>query len=401
MVNLVNFKHSKNISIVGVLASLVLLANIVFIHSSLFYWFTAIVITFCFLLNFYQINKKLNEDDINTDDLVNKASDQAIEQTFEDVQSAIIQQTTIIEAEIERTKSIVKDAAVGISESFKHLQSLSAEQQEMINLMISNSRNIGDDEGTSLESFVVDSGKILEDFVNVIINTSKQSLETMSYTDEMVRQFDGIFKLISQVESLASQTNLLALNAAIEAARAGDAGRGFAVVANEVRSLSVTSTELNSDIRDEIAGAQEVIKKLRESVELMASADMTYTLEAKDKVTVMMEHVQSMNLQSNQVAENLSILTPEITQTVGVAVRSLQFEDLTYQSLNSLRVNFGNLHVLADEISTFNIQKHEDLPHQLAKLQQSCANIIDKTNSLDKTRSVSQSSMEEGDIDLF
>ncbi len=401
MVNLVNFKHSKNISIVGVLASLVLLANIVFIHSSLFYWFTAIVITFCFLLNFYQINKKLNEDDINTDDLVNKASDQAIEQTFENVQSAIIQQTTIIEAEIERTKSIVKDAAVGISESFKHLQSLSAEQQEMINLMISNSRNIGDDEGTSLESFVVDSGKILEDFVNVIINTSKQSLETMSYTDEMVRQFDGIFKLISQVESLASQTNLLALNAAIEAARAGDAGRGFAVVANEVRSLSVTSTELNSDIRDEIAGAQEVIKKLRESVELMASADMTYTLEAKDKVTVMMEHVQSMNLQSNQVAENLSILTPEITQTVGVAVRSLQFEDLTYQSLNSLRVNFGNLHVLADEISTFNIQKHEDLPHQLAKLQQSCANIIDKTNSLDKTRSVSQSSMEEGDIDLF
>lgn len=401
MVNLVNFKHSKNISIVGVLASVVLLVNIIFIHSSSLFWFATTLITVCFLLNFYQINIKLNEDAINTDDLVNKASDQAIEQTFENVQSAIIQQTTIIEAEIERTKSIVKDAADGISESFKHLQTLSAEQQEMINLVISNSRNIGDDEGTSLESFVVDSGKILEDFVNVIINTSKQSLETMSYTDEMVRQFDGIFKLISQVESLASQTNLLALNAAIEAARAGDAGRGFAVVANEVRSLSVTSTELNSDIRDEIAGAQEVIKKLRESVELMASADMTYTLEAKDKVSVMMEHVQSMNRQSNQVVENLSILTPKITQTVGIAVRSLQFEDLTYQSLNSLHVNFGNLHVLADEISTFNIQKHEDLPYQLAKLQQSCANIIDKTNSLNKSRSVSQSSMEEGDIDLF
>ncbi len=48
----------------------------------------------------------------------------------------------------------------------------------------------------------------------------------MSYTEEMVAQFDSIFNLLSQVEGFASQTNLLALNAAIEAARAGEAGRG-------------------------------------------------------------------------------------------------------------------------------------------------------------------------------
>ena len=98
----------------------------------------------------------------------------------------------------------------------------------------------------------------------------------------MIAQFDSIFSLLGQVENLANQTNLLALNAAIEAARAGEAGRGFAVVANEVRELSINSTELNEDIRNKISGAQGIISQLRTSVESMASADMTPTLKAKE-----------------------------------------------------------------------------------------------------------------------
>ncbi|MCP4321229.1 MAG: hypothetical protein GY787_05150 [Alteromonadales bacterium] len=130
---------------------------------------------------------------------------------------------------------------------------------------------------------------------------SLESLETMTYTDNMVAQFDCIFKLLSQVEGLASQTNLLALNAAIEAARAGEVGRGFAVVANEVRSLSVGSTELNECIRTEINQAKEIIAKLRNSVETMASADMTSTLEAKENKAELMRHVEQVNSQTKTV----------------------------------------------------------------------------------------------------
>jgi methyl-accepting chemotaxis protein len=259
----------------------------------------------------------------------------------------------------------------------------------------------GENAEITLEKFFSDSANTLESFVEVIINTSKQSLETMSFTDQMVQQFDGIFNLLAQVESLASQTNLLALNAAIEAARAGDAGRGFAVVANEVRSLSVNSTELNNDIRSEIANAKETIEKLRNSVELMASADMTSTLEAKDRVSVMMKHVQDMNHQSHQIVEELALISPKITEAVGVAVRSLQFEDLTYQSLDSLDYNFTHLHQIADEISLFKISSDNDATIKLQVLKESCSAIIEKTKSVNDKRSVSQSSMDEGEIDLF
>jgi methyl-accepting chemotaxis protein len=326
-------------------------------------------------------------------------TDRELKQTFTQVQKVVCQQSVIIETEVNRTKVIVQDAVTGISDSFKHLQQLSMEQQEMINTVVKNGDS-GEDE-TTLESFVHDSGETLDSFVDVIINTSKQSLETMSYTDEMVKQFDGIFNLLAQVEGLASQTNLLALNAAIEAARAGEAGRGFAVVANEVRSLSVNSTELNNDIRNKIANAQDTIKKLRDSVELMASADMTSTLEAKERVSIMMEHVQEMNIKSNEVVEDLAGLSPKIIEAVGVAIRSLQFEDLAFQSLNSLDYNFSNLNSLSQELSVFNTEASDEFPIQLESLRTSCSNIIEQTETNNNNRSVSQSSMDEGEIDLF
>lgn len=55
-------------------------------------------------------------------------------------------------------------------------------------------------------------------------------------------------KVATEISSIARQTNLLALNAAIEAARAGDAGRGFAVVAQEVRALSLQTSQATAAI---------------------------------------------------------------------------------------------------------------------------------------------------------
>lgn len=43
----------------------------------------------------------------------------------------------------------------------------------------------------------------------------------------MVKHFDQMFSLLSEIRTIADQTNLLALNAAIEAARAGRAGEAL------------------------------------------------------------------------------------------------------------------------------------------------------------------------------
>jgi methyl-accepting chemotaxis protein len=307
----------------------------------------------------------------------------------------------VIDSEINRVSDLVGDAVLGISASFKNLQQLSEEQRTMVEKLMNQSENIGDDKGTTFTSFVQYSNETLEDFVNVIVNTSKQSLETLAYTDEMVNQFDVIFSLIEQVEHIASQTNLLALNAAIEAARAGEAGRGFAVVASEVRSLSINSSDLNDNIRKEINVAKSTISKLRKSVEVIASSDMTPTLTAKEKVGDMIEHVQSANQDSALNIEILRGIAPQIENTTALGIRSLQFEDLTYQSLNSLKSNTESIRQISDKLDCFNAEHQIGVIGQINSLKDTCQEILHSSMNENKTRSVTQSSMDEGDIELF
>ncbi len=394
--------NQANLLYIAIAMLLTIIVNYWFVQSEILFSLMSSVLIIILSFLVYQ-NTKYNEQENAQTDIgqMSAVDDELIHSVISELQLFLHQEINVIENEVARTTSLVEDAVTGISSSFQELQGLSEEQQQMIGVLINHTQSIGDDQESSLEDFVHNSNKTLENFVSVIINTSKQSLETMSYTDNMVEQFDSIFKLLSQVEGLASQTNLLALNAAIEAARAGEAGRGFAVVANEVRTLSVGSTELNHDIRNEIDNAKEIIAKLRSSVETMASADMTSTLEAKEKMSIMMQHVESVNHDTNTSVEELSLLVPKINDAVGVGVRSLQFEDLTKQSLKSLQKNVARIHSISDVLAKFEQTSTITVHQQLISLKEKCQQVYQDTQLAESSRSVNQNSMEEGEIDLF
>jgi len=381
-----------------------LLINHMLLNSSFFFYinFVGLLVLFVFLIKQQNLRVHTSNSSAGVTEEMPDVDNALIHEVVLELQQFLHQEINIIENEINRTKALVDEAVIGISDSFKYLQSLSTEQQDMIKVLIKTSTTFDEnDETATLENFVIQSNQTLEDFVNVIISTSKQSLETMSYTDEMVEQFDSIFQLLSQVEGLASQTNLLALNAAIEAARAGDAGRGFAVVANEVRSLSVGSTELNQDIRNEINNAKEIIAKLRQSVEQMASADMTSTLQAKDKMSGMMTHVEKLNQQTCTSVDILADIAPKINDAVGLGVRSLQFEDLTRQSLDSLHENVKSIHEISDVLISFEQHKQTPVHLQLIALKERCQDVYHQTKQAEDARSVKQITMDEGEVDLF
>ncbi|TPH12751.1 methyl-accepting chemotaxis protein [Litorilituus lipolyticus] len=381
--------------------TILIIVNQLVIESSAMFFVVVTLLLFCLGYYFLILEKSsISNSSPAKEQYIPDVDNELIHNVVFELQQFLQQEIKVIEAELNRTKLLIEEAVFGMSDSFKEMQSLTDEQQSMILQLIDNSHSFAGGEGT-LEDFVKDSDKTLDDFVNVIVNTSKQSLETMNYTDEMVTQFDGIFNILSQVESLASQTNLLALNAAIEAARAGDAGRGFAVVANEVRSLSVDSTELNQEIRNEINQAKETIANLRQSVEIMASADMTSTLEAKNKMSVMMKHVDKLNQYTNSSVDKLSNLSPKLTDAVATGVRSLQFEDLTRQSLHSLELNVESILSISKVLADFENKPSSDVHQQLISLKDKCQAVYQETHLAESKRSVKQLNMDEGDIDLF
>lgn len=79
--------------------------------------------------------------------------------------------------------------------------------------------------------------------------------------------FANINEMSRNITDIANSTNLLALNASIEAARAGEYGKGFSVVAEEIRKLSLSTTQLVSGIDESVKNLYGSIDELRGEIE--------------------------------------------------------------------------------------------------------------------------------------
>lgn len=73
-------------------------------------------------------------------------------------------------------------------------------------------------------------------------------------------------EVLSFIENIAKQTNLLGLNAAIESSRAGEFGKGFSVVANEIRKLSVSSSQSIKEINGVLKNIQDSVTDISEKI---------------------------------------------------------------------------------------------------------------------------------------
>lgn len=98
-----------------------------------------------------------------------------------------------------------------------------------------------------------------------IVEKSKKASEYASNTNN----------IISFIKKVASRTNLLGLNASIEAARAGETGKGFNVVAEEIRKMSINTTEsankINAILNNLQSSTDEISREINESNDIFQS----------------------------------------------------------------------------------------------------------------------------------
>ncbi|WP_136681372.1 methyl-accepting chemotaxis protein [Neptunomonas sp. XY-337] len=324
----------------------------------------------------------------------------SIKPALDEVRETLEFEARIINQEVDRVDHLIKDAVQTMGSCFHQMNQLSSEQGNCVFEIINKTSDNGDD-GLNMQDFLKDAGEVLDQFVDMMVIVSRNSLETVHQIDDMVKQLTEIFSLIESVEGLASQTNLLALNASIEAARAGEAGRGFAVVADEVRSLSISSAELNSQIRDKITSANGSISLLRESVGKMASSDISETIETKERVGKMLINVGSMNTFIAERVESISQVGQQMEVAVGDATRSLQFEDISSQALQSLHHNINSLQEISSGLRAIQFIDPKETSAQLEEVLTTCRRLREQGAERNRARTVSQVDMEEGEVELF
>jgi methyl-accepting chemotaxis protein len=220
--------------------------------------------------------------------------------------------------------------------------------------------------------------------------------------DDIAKAMEQVEGMLDDVKGIANQTNLLALNAAIEAARAGESGRGFAVVADEVRKLSQSSNAFSDRIRDVMNNSLADIGAAKVAIGEMASKDMNVALESKSRVTRMIEEAKSLNEFLHSNLGEVSNISSGINNSVSVAIRSLQFEDMVRQLAEHSDRTLSTMNSFIHEATAELILINEDVDGE--NTYEACSSRIKQLRSKHFTalnKAVNQASMEEGEIDLF
>jgi len=316
--------------------------------------------------------------------------------------------------ELSQARGVVADAVQNLGSSFSGLNTEVQTQKDMVVSLIDNVSGASlngpgsDEKRIGINDFATETSEVLAYFIDLLVDVSKQSIETVHKIDDMVYQMDEIFKLLEDIKTIADQTSLLALNAAIEAAHAGEAGRGFAVVADEVRKLSQHSNKFNDEIRAHVEKTRVSITEARKIVGDVASKDMNMAITAKSRVDVMLQEVGAMNLRVSENLGKVSIVSDTINDNVNQAVRGLQFEDIVSQQIDCSQKYLDKLKGYTNNLlnKLVGIYEQADSDENF-DYKTSLSNIKNELNSAktelnhERNKPAHQESIKQGEVELF
>lgn len=198
-----------------------------------------------------------------------------------------------------------------------------------------------------------------------IYKSLKTSHEEIVQLSEYVKE---ILKFMEVMSNIAAQTNLLALNASIESARCGKDGKGFSVLADEIRKLSVQTSDSASKVTDILCNLQ---NKMNSSMEFMNNTvvEVEQGVANSEEFKNYFKYIVKLN---NHTIKNVEVMLQDfkgISEKTHIIVKqSSEVESLMNQFFNG----FENI--------TAASQEQYAVSEELKASGESLANIINKLN---------------------
>ncbi|WP_130471404.1 methyl-accepting chemotaxis protein [Candidatus Magnetaquicoccus inordinatus] len=322
----------------------------------------------------------------------------------QEIRAELRRELASLRADGMQIRTQVQEAVGKLSESFGMLRELTAEQNELVSGLVSSLGKQSSKEkkgNITIGEFVTATDAILQAFVEHIVAVSQQSMAMMYRIDDVSAEMLQVEESLGKINAIADLTKVLGLNARIVAAREGQASGAFSVVAAEVRRLAIASREVSGLISDVVVETSNHVDTAKEVVKEMASKDMSFSMESKNKVDAMMAQISENDRLTAKLLQQVVQITGEIHNSIGMAVLSLQFEDMVTQLTQGIEKKVTAMEKW-DNVFDLELQFNDAIPrrervlHAQQRLQEQ-KQLMQSTSH----RPVQQANMDEGDIELF
>lgn len=326
----------------------------------------------------------------------------AATQTAQQEQQAQVQEAR---TETEQIRQLLKDAIERLITSFGDINRRINEQRAVV-IEVTGTNDAPGGSAAGFRRFVEDTSRTLDYFVENTVANSRSAMGMVQRMEDIRQGLSDIRGILGEIESISKQTNLLALNAAIEAARAGEAGRGFAVVADEVRHLSVRSNQFSQEIRSKVAHVNDAVVIAESAINEVASKDMNFTLQARQRVDQTMAEITQANERTTQGVARLGEIAALVENDVNAAVTALQFQDMATQLLDHVRRRTEALAMMTEALAQAGEQAANACPAGRARASADqaflrCAEVIERARAHAAHNPVGRSGMSTGEVELF
>jgi len=248
----------------------------------------------------------------------------SLREVVREFEAAVDSTTSQIKLDLERARSMVRDATARLNRSFELLHVTAASQREALQAV----SDAFYDREHSGRSFATSTEMLMRQFVDEIVRVSKDSMRIIEQLADLQTQVGSIVGCADAIDGLARETRFIAFNARVETHRAGDAGRTFKVVADEVKRLANASASLSNQIRENVSACNAHLTQAHQTAIGLASHDLSQAIESHRGLSGAITKLDDVNKALDHMLETLATAVSE-------AVRALQFEDMVSQILTA------------------------------------------------------------------
>ncbi|MDQ6974612.1 MAG: hypothetical protein Q9M10_06975 [Mariprofundaceae bacterium] len=316
----------------------------------------------------------------------------AIDHAFDDVANGVEEELTGIRSQIDQIESLLKDAIASLYEGFEGISDESKVQMALMSNLMNQAVSSHDDTPNIFQR-TESASNLLKHLVDISIDGSRGSLKLLKSMEGLNHRMRTSVKSEEKMKYLTQEMQEL-VNEKIPDMQTIQA-LSQKMIQHQERSFQAGQLA-NLSISDNYV----LVKEL-------ASRDMDDVYQAKQEVEDLLAHFFAITDFLASCRNDISECNGRMRHHLGVAIRALQFEDITTQSLGHTRLHLDRMEGfvlrMTQGLSNIDPVQADGIDGYAQKIKAIHADMLQYREelALDKKNPVSQQNLDEGDVDLF